>query len=196
MSSMYCCRVGNVCRRDGELGRVEGNGEGLLELKRPWSGISFYLFLSYSAECTVMGIPSISTNLSGFGCFMEEHIADPTSYGETKNKYEGSQHEYHHQRLVLLYLEFYWSVCLSQGFISWTGGFAAWTSRVTSWPPSCSSSASRAADSASSRGTARNALATCWTGDIWAGLVTWTQTDRRSLTHSEIIHTKNNWFIN
>lgn len=28
-----------------------------------------------------MGIPSISTNLSGFGCFMEEHIADPTSYG-------------------------------------------------------------------------------------------------------------------
>lgn len=28
-----------------------------------------------------MGIPSITTNLSGFGCFMEEHIADPTSYG-------------------------------------------------------------------------------------------------------------------
>ncbi|GAA6109946.1 glycogen [starch] synthase, muscle isoform X3, partial [Tachysurus ichikawai] len=34
-----------------------------------------------TAECTVMGIPSVSTNLSGFGCFMEEHIADPTSYG-------------------------------------------------------------------------------------------------------------------
>ncbi|XP_025770104.1 glycogen [starch] synthase, muscle [Puma concolor] len=33
------------------------------------------------AECTVMGIPSISTNLSGFGCFMEEHIADPSAYG-------------------------------------------------------------------------------------------------------------------
>uniref|UniRef100_A0A8C6KHN4 Glycogen [starch] synthase n=1 Tax=Nothobranchius furzeri TaxID=105023 RepID=A0A8C6KHN4_NOTFU len=32
-------------------------------------------------ECTVMGIPSISTNLSGFGCFMEEHIADPSAYG-------------------------------------------------------------------------------------------------------------------
>uniref|UniRef100_A0A8C2X5J7 Glycogen [starch] synthase n=1 Tax=Cyclopterus lumpus TaxID=8103 RepID=A0A8C2X5J7_CYCLU len=31
--------------------------------------------------CTVMGIPSISTNLSGFGCFMEEHIADPSAYG-------------------------------------------------------------------------------------------------------------------
>ena len=33
------------------------------------------------AECTVMGIPSITTNLSGFGCFMQEHIADPQSYG-------------------------------------------------------------------------------------------------------------------
>lgn len=41
----------------------------------------FFLFVSSPAECTVMGIPSISTNLSGFGCFMEEHIADPTSYG-------------------------------------------------------------------------------------------------------------------
>ncbi len=30
-----------------------------------------------------MGIPSISTNLSGFGCFMEEHIADPSAYGES-----------------------------------------------------------------------------------------------------------------
>lgn len=39
------------------------------------------LFL-LSAECTVMGIPSVSTNLSGFGCFMEEHIADPSAYGE------------------------------------------------------------------------------------------------------------------
>ncbi|TST22540.1 Glycogen [starch] synthase, muscle [Bagarius yarrelli] len=32
-------------------------------------------------ECTVMGIPSVTTNLSGFGCFMEEHISDPTAYG-------------------------------------------------------------------------------------------------------------------
>lgn len=39
-------------------------------------------FLLPTAECTVMGIPSISTNLSGFGCFMEEHIADPSAYGE------------------------------------------------------------------------------------------------------------------
>ncbi|KTG06786.1 hypothetical protein cypCar_00027085 [Cyprinus carpio] len=35
----------------------------------------------FKAECTVMGIPSVSTNLSGFGCFMEEHIADPSAYG-------------------------------------------------------------------------------------------------------------------
>ena len=28
-----------------------------------------------------MGIPSITTNLSGFGCFMEEHITDPDTYG-------------------------------------------------------------------------------------------------------------------
>merc|ERR1711881_301286 len=28
-----------------------------------------------------MGIPSVSTNLSGFGCFMEEHVTDPQSYG-------------------------------------------------------------------------------------------------------------------
>lgn len=28
-----------------------------------------------------MGIPSITTNLSGFGCFMQEQIADPKSYG-------------------------------------------------------------------------------------------------------------------
>jgi len=43
---------------------------------------SYYEPWGYTpAECTVMGIPSISTNLSGFGCFMEEHIEDPTSYG-------------------------------------------------------------------------------------------------------------------
>lgn len=43
---------------------------------------SYYEPWGYTpAECTVMGIPSISTNLSGFGCFMEEHIADPASYG-------------------------------------------------------------------------------------------------------------------
>lgn len=28
-----------------------------------------------------MGIPSVTTNLSGFGCFIAEHVADPMSYG-------------------------------------------------------------------------------------------------------------------
>ncbi|KAK9400177.1 glycogen [Crotalus adamanteus] len=28
-----------------------------------------------------MGIPSVTTNLSGFGCFMQEHVADPAAYG-------------------------------------------------------------------------------------------------------------------
>ncbi|KAG8225796.1 hypothetical protein J437_LFUL005603 [Ladona fulva] len=43
---------------------------------------SYYEPWGYTpAECTVMGIPSITTNLSGFGCFMTEHVADPMSYG-------------------------------------------------------------------------------------------------------------------
>ena len=39
------------------------------------------LIIFCTAECTVMGIPSVSTNLSGFGRFMAEHVTDPTSYG-------------------------------------------------------------------------------------------------------------------
>ncbi|PAA55707.1 hypothetical protein BOX15_Mlig015376g5, partial [Macrostomum lignano] len=43
---------------------------------------SYYEPWGYTpAECTVLGIPSVSTNLSGFGCFMEQHIEDPASYG-------------------------------------------------------------------------------------------------------------------
>jgi len=43
---------------------------------------SYYEPWGYTpAECTVMGIPSITTNLSGFGCFIQEHVADPASYG-------------------------------------------------------------------------------------------------------------------
>ncbi|XP_073418386.1 glycogen [starch] synthase, liver-like isoform X2 [Dendrobates tinctorius] len=43
---------------------------------------SYYEPWGYTpAECTVMGIPSVSTNLSGFGCFMQEHVADPAAYG-------------------------------------------------------------------------------------------------------------------
>ncbi len=43
---------------------------------------SYYEPWGYTpAECTVMGIPSITTNLSGFGCFMQDQIVDPQSYG-------------------------------------------------------------------------------------------------------------------
>ena len=37
--------------------------------------------LTAPAECTVMGIPSVTTNLSGFGCFIAQHVADPATYG-------------------------------------------------------------------------------------------------------------------
>lgn len=43
---------------------------------------SYYEPWGYTpAECTVMGIPSITTNLSGFGCYMEDLIENPVDYG-------------------------------------------------------------------------------------------------------------------
>ena len=43
---------------------------------------SYYEPWGYTpAECTVMGVPSITTNLSGFGCFMSEMISHPEDYG-------------------------------------------------------------------------------------------------------------------
>ena len=43
---------------------------------------SYYEPWGYTpAECTVMGIPSVTTNLSGLGCFIQEHVSDPMSYG-------------------------------------------------------------------------------------------------------------------
>ncbi|TPX48209.1 glycogen(starch) synthase [Synchytrium endobioticum] len=43
---------------------------------------SYYEPWGYTpAECTVMGVPSITTNLSGFGCFMAEMINHPEDYG-------------------------------------------------------------------------------------------------------------------
>ncbi|VDN58486.1 unnamed protein product [Dracunculus medinensis] len=43
---------------------------------------SYYEPWGYTpAECTLMGIPSVTTNLSGFGCFIQEHVIDPASYG-------------------------------------------------------------------------------------------------------------------
>jgi hypothetical protein len=49
--------------------------------KNPISLMLIKRLFPFPAECTVMGIPSVSTNLSGFGRFMAEHIADPCSYG-------------------------------------------------------------------------------------------------------------------
>lgn len=43
---------------------------------------SYYEPWGYTpAECTVMGIPSVTTNLSGFGCFIEENVENPIDYG-------------------------------------------------------------------------------------------------------------------
>jgi len=43
---------------------------------------SYYEPWGYTpAECTVMGVPSVTSNLSGFGLFMEQIIDDPSSYG-------------------------------------------------------------------------------------------------------------------
>ncbi|RKP40449.1 glycogen synthase [Dimargaris cristalligena] len=43
---------------------------------------SYYEPWGYTpAECTVMGVPSVTTNLSGFGCFMEDNIETPSEYG-------------------------------------------------------------------------------------------------------------------
>ncbi|KAI8065701.1 glycogen synthase [Gongronella butleri] len=43
---------------------------------------SYYEPWGYTpAECTVLGVPSITTNLSGFGCFMEENIENCEDYG-------------------------------------------------------------------------------------------------------------------
>ncbi|KAG0311740.1 glycogen synthase isoform 1 [Dissophora globulifera] len=43
---------------------------------------SYYEPWGYTpAECTVMGVPSITTNLSGFGCFMDDNIMDSSEYG-------------------------------------------------------------------------------------------------------------------
>ncbi|KIK98393.1 glycosyltransferase family 3 protein [Paxillus rubicundulus Ve08.2h10] len=43
---------------------------------------SYYEPWGYTpAECTVMGIPSVTTNLSGFGCFMQDLIDHPEEEG-------------------------------------------------------------------------------------------------------------------
>ncbi|KAI9321375.1 glycogen synthase [Dichotomocladium elegans] len=43
---------------------------------------SYYEPWGYTpAECTVMGVPSVTTNLSGFGCFMDENVENCSDYG-------------------------------------------------------------------------------------------------------------------
>ncbi|CAK8692413.1 glycogen [starch] synthase, muscle-like [Clavelina lepadiformis] len=43
---------------------------------------SYYEPWGYTpAECAIKGIPSVTTNLSGFGCFMQSHLSDPEAYG-------------------------------------------------------------------------------------------------------------------
>lgn len=43
---------------------------------------SYYEPWGYTpAECTLLGIPSVTTNLSGFGCFIEETVECPSDYG-------------------------------------------------------------------------------------------------------------------
>uniref|UniRef100_A0A1I8EVY4 Glycogen [starch] synthase n=1 Tax=Wuchereria bancrofti TaxID=6293 RepID=A0A1I8EVY4_WUCBA len=43
---------------------------------------SYYEPWGYTpAECTVMGVPSVTTNLSGFGCFIQEQVQDPHTFG-------------------------------------------------------------------------------------------------------------------
>ena len=60
------------------------------------------LCCSSPGECTVMGIPSVTTNLSGFGCFMEEHVSDPAAYGVDTHTHT-HKHTHKHTRHILSY---------------------------------------------------------------------------------------------
>ena len=43
---------------------------------------SYYEPWGYTpAECTVMGVPSVCSNLSGFGDFMQRHVSEPEAHG-------------------------------------------------------------------------------------------------------------------
>ena len=53
---------------------------------------SYYEPWGYTpAECTVMGIPSITTNLSGFGCFMQEQVGD---WGTSILRFRNARHRH------------------------------------------------------------------------------------------------------
>ncbi|ORZ34679.1 glycogen synthase [Catenaria anguillulae PL171] len=53
-----------------------------LNANNPLFGLDYEEFVrGCHLGCTVMGVPSITTNLSGFGCYMEEIIETPDDYG-------------------------------------------------------------------------------------------------------------------
>ena len=72
---------------------------------------SYYEPWGYTpAECTVMGIPSVSTNLSGFGTWMEEHIPNSWQYGIYVNdrRFKVKYHKFCHvfsSSILTLFLE-------------------------------------------------------------------------------------------
>ena len=53
----------------------------ILDGPHGWMVISIIIIIISFENSICLGIPSITTNLSGFGCFMEEHVTDPQSYG-------------------------------------------------------------------------------------------------------------------
>ena len=74
-----------------------------------------------------MGIPSVTTNLSGFSCFIAQHVADPATYGiyivdrRFKSADESIQQLANVRELIL---------CLKEGRLStlkldcgWSAGF-------------------------------------------------------------------------
>ncbi len=82
---------------------------------------SYYEPWGYTpAECTVMGVPNISTNLSGFGCFMEEHVHEPQTYGIyiVDRRYKSAEESCHQLAQVnffannLFILIYCYSICL------------------------------------------------------------------------------------
>lgn len=69
-----------------------------------WHLLTIICNLMCSGECTVMGIPSVTTNLSGFGCFMEEHVSDPSEYGKWIIQRVIAFQNYFHNYIFVLYV--------------------------------------------------------------------------------------------
>ena len=89
-------RAVNLCNWDSDKVKVVFHPE-FLSANNPILGMEYEdfvrgchlgVFPSYyepwgytPAECTVLGVPSITTNLSGFGCFLEERLGNSSDYG-------------------------------------------------------------------------------------------------------------------